>query len=66
MNDPNDFQPKFVTGAQAQGVLDRIQHDTKFALEPLTPGADYVRLPYLEAPATGGETYLVTESGSGN
>ena len=61
VNDPNDFQPKFVTGAQAQGVLDRIQYDTKFALEPLEEGADYVRLPFLEAPGTEKDDFLVSE-----
>ena len=51
VNDPNDFQPKFVTGAEAQGVIDRIQYDTGFPLEAMDEEGGYVPLPYLKAPA---------------
>ena len=47
--DPNDFQPKLVTGPEAQGVMDRIQFDTSFDLG--TIGArGYAELPFLPAP----------------
>ena len=49
VGDPNDFQPKLVTGAEAQGVIDRIQADTNFDLGTLGKEG-YLELPYLPAP----------------
>ncbi len=50
--DPNDFQPKFVTGEEALGVIRRIQYDTGFDLGEPDPEKGYLELPYLPA---GGE-----------
>ena len=50
VNDPNDFQPKFVTGEEAGGVMARIQEDTTFELGVPDEGKGYVSLPYLAAP----------------
>lgn len=49
--DPNDFQPKFVTGDQALGVIERIQADTLFDLGLLDEDLGYLELPYLAAGA---------------
>ena len=58
VGDPNDFQPKFVTGTEAQGVIDRIQKDTAFDLGAWDDGTGYLPLPYLgpsEKEANGAE-----------
>ena len=49
--DPNDFQPKFVSGDQALGVIERIQADTNFDLGLLDEEEGYLNLPWQEAPA---------------
>ena len=49
INDPNDFQPCFVTGDEALGVIERIQADTKFDLGLLDEDEGYLNLPYLDA-----------------
>lgn len=51
VGDPNDFQPKFVTGEQALGVIERIQADTRFDLGLLDEDLGYLELPYLAAEA---------------
>ena len=53
INDPNDFQPKFVTGDEALGVIERIQFDTKFDLGLLDEDEGYLNLAYLENGADG-------------
>lgn len=51
VNDPNDFQPKFVTGDEALGVIERIQYDTKFDLGLLDEEEGFLNLAWLPAPA---------------
>ena len=46
----NDYQPKLVTGAQAEGVIQRIQADTAFDMGAIDPEEGYLRLPWLAAP----------------
>ena len=50
VGDPNDFQPKLVTGDQALGVIDRIQADTAFDLGLLDEEEGCLSLSYLAAP----------------
>ena len=49
VGDPNDYQPKFVTGEQAQGVIDRIQYDTAFTLAAMDEESGCLTLPFLPA-----------------
>lgn len=49
--DPNDFQPRRVYGAQAAGVLERIQADTAFDLGEIDPEEGFLPLAYLGAAA---------------
>jgi len=75
VNDPNDFQPKFVYGEQAQGVVDRIQADTKFDLGTVDRETGYLSLPFLNSTSDGtltaapsGTPYALTpgtETGTG-
>jgi len=49
-NEPNDFQPKFVYGEEALGVVQRIQYDTNFDLGLPDEKTGILNLPYLPAP----------------
>ena len=51
--DPNDFQPKPVTGEEARGVLERIQADTAFELGEMEEEG-YVTLPLQSVSEEGG------------
>lgn len=48
--DPNDFQPKFVSGDEALGVIERIQADTAFDLGVLDEEEGCIRLPFQPVP----------------
>ena len=48
--DPNDFQPKFVFGEEAEGVIERIQADTSFELGVFDEEEGCIRLPFQPAP----------------
>ncbi len=50
VNDPNDFQPKFVFGEEAEGVVSRLQADTKFDLGAVDEKTGILFLPYLKVP----------------
>ena len=50
VGDPNDFQPKFVTGAEAAGVVEAVQRDTKFDLGLMNEEEGCVELRYLAKP----------------
>lgn len=50
VGDPNDYQPKFVTGEEAEGVRKRIQKDTSFELAPLDGREGFIELPFLRNP----------------
>ena len=56
VGDPNDFQPKFVTGEEALGVFERIQYDTKFDLGLYDEEDGYLSLPWLDAAAEPAES----------
>ena len=47
--DPNDYQPKLVSGAQAAGVIQRLQADTAFDLGTIDGEEGYLPLPFLPA-----------------
>ncbi|MBR2823682.1 MAG: CapA family protein [Clostridia bacterium] len=46
----NDYQPRLVSGAQAAGVIERIQADTAFEMGAVNPEEGALNLPYLASP----------------
>ena len=47
VGDPNDYQPKRVSGAQAAGVIQRLQEDTAFDLGRMNREEGYLPLDWL-------------------
>ena len=58
VGDPNDYQPRFVTGDEGLAVLQLVQNDTDFELGLYDEEAGCLSLPYLpaETAAEAGET----------